>query len=508
MDQLTDAETENEYTNIADLLADLDEVPTPYGGNDPEIKYVHPGKKYKVAGSDLEFEIVALYPDALIDGVVILESTDGSPLLHEYENENGGASRQALEAWLPEEDHRAAYTVGGILQNLRELEIGEVDHNSYTEAYHEELDRRERLDLDDGENETEAVADGGQTVEEADSDDDNPTLEVGEDVVVRFSNRDAPDREGTVTHEVLRPSKERYVIDLDDSADEIAYDADNSTVWFTCAHDAKADLEDGKYVHPVEAVEPLPTLEEFDHDDEDGSDRFEAPDVPLTNGDEADAVAVVIDAEEEALYYIAGEDHVDYPTTIPQAGGDGELEIEYPGPDDTLDDDRYVAHGEEYDSEGGQRLRELIVDVDAAPDPDVVGLARFYFPVGSVALDDLEEITGAEAEEETEETVDLTLGSSTRGHARAVLAAGRRTAPRATGVLDPDDETIVTVDDHEDLLRRLERIDGYHLELTERDVETLLEATDAYENRQRNPITAAHGELIGKLLVLEEEFED
>lgn len=120
-------------------LGEFGELPEPR--EDPVLKYVHPGKQYRIRGNRT-FTVVEYLPDACpqLDGIVIIESDGGDRLYSEHERDRAGVSKDVVEGHIPERTDRAVYTATGILSSLRELEIGEVDPNSYADLYWERQD--------------------------------------------------------------------------------------------------------------------------------------------------------------------------------------------------------------------------------------------------------------------------------------------------------------------------------------------------------------------------------
>jgi hypothetical protein len=117
-----------------------DELPHPR--DDPTIKYCHEGKRYDVAGIDTTFEIVAFDPDTLpeLDGLVLIETVDGSPINSEHQHHKGGVSRKVLGEHTPDDADRAVWTATGLLSCIRRLEILEDEPGSYRDYYWERQD--------------------------------------------------------------------------------------------------------------------------------------------------------------------------------------------------------------------------------------------------------------------------------------------------------------------------------------------------------------------------------
>jgi hypothetical protein len=117
-----------------------DELPHPR--DDPTIKYCHEGKRYDVAGSDTTFEIAAFDAETLpeLDGLVIIESVDGSRINSEHQHRKGGVSRKVLGEHTPADADRAVWTATGLLSCIRRLEILEDDTGSYRDYYWERQD--------------------------------------------------------------------------------------------------------------------------------------------------------------------------------------------------------------------------------------------------------------------------------------------------------------------------------------------------------------------------------
>lgn len=109
----------------------------PHPRDDPPIKYAHEGKQYQIFATGQTFHIDTCLADAMPtqDGVVIIESDDGEHILSEHRHSRGGVSRKAIADYIPDEAERAAWTVRGLITQLRNMEIGEVDPGSYDELY-------------------------------------------------------------------------------------------------------------------------------------------------------------------------------------------------------------------------------------------------------------------------------------------------------------------------------------------------------------------------------------
>jgi hypothetical protein len=133
------AHSDNETEETADEGSD-EELPHPR--DDPDIKYCHEGKRYDVAGSDTTFEIVTFDPGTLpeLDGLVVIETVDGSPINSEHQHRKGGVSRKVLGEHTSDDADRAVWTATGLLSCIRRLEILEDDVGSYRDYYWERQD--------------------------------------------------------------------------------------------------------------------------------------------------------------------------------------------------------------------------------------------------------------------------------------------------------------------------------------------------------------------------------
>lgn len=114
-----------------------DDLPHPQ--EDPDIRYLHEGKQYTVFDGRT-FEIVRWDRDGPAGGIVVVEwvNEPGHPP-HESNRDDAGISHEALQSWIDKYGDEGGVLTGNcILRGVRELNIGEVDPNSYTDLYYGE----------------------------------------------------------------------------------------------------------------------------------------------------------------------------------------------------------------------------------------------------------------------------------------------------------------------------------------------------------------------------------
>lgn len=130
-----------------------DAIDLPHPSEDPDIRYCHEGKQYDVLGVDVRLTIVEYDPDGTAEvagGIVILEAADeGHILPNEFDRSNAGVSRKAVEGRIPDEGHRAVYSVTGLINSVGQMELAEVDAYSYDDLYYDRLDEIEAAEGDD-----------------------------------------------------------------------------------------------------------------------------------------------------------------------------------------------------------------------------------------------------------------------------------------------------------------------------------------------------------------------
>lgn len=113
----------------------------PHPSEEPEIRWCHEGKEYKVAGIESNIRVVKYLPNELSGtGLVVVEFTDREDTpLHETERDESGVEKEALQPYIEKYgDMGAVMSAPRLVKDMQDFKIQEVDFESYHEIYYEE----------------------------------------------------------------------------------------------------------------------------------------------------------------------------------------------------------------------------------------------------------------------------------------------------------------------------------------------------------------------------------